>query len=127
MKKHQEALQVWLKTQGTSVDARLAGKEITAIYELTVEIAEVAKEITTLVSAAVPTLLAMPGCGVLSAAKLLGESADITRFPRGGGPVRPPRGNRPPSAGVVGQPPPDAIASPGRATVKSTPRSTASR
>ncbi|GAC55817.1 IS110 family transposase [Gordonia amicalis] len=81
MKKHQEALQVWLKTQGTSVDARLAGKEITAIYELTVEIAEVAKEITTLVSAAVPTLLAMPGCGVLSAAKLLGESADITRFP----------------------------------------------
>ena len=27
-----------------------------------------------------PTLLEMPGCGALSAAKLIGEAADITRF-----------------------------------------------
>lgn len=79
-KKHQKALQTWLEPQ-SSVDARLAGKEVAAIYDLTVEINEVEKEITKKVSDAVPTLLAMPGCGALSAAKLLGESADITRFP----------------------------------------------
>lgn len=79
-KKHQKALQTWLEPH-SSVDARLAGKEVAAIYDLTVEINEVEKEITKKVSDAVPTLLAMPGCGALSAAKLLGESADITRFP----------------------------------------------
>ncbi|PKZ63453.1 IS110 family transposase, partial [Gordonia terrae] len=80
-KKHQKALHVWLKTHSSSVDALLAGKEVAAIYDLTVEINEVEREITKKVSDAVPTLLAMPGCGALSAAKLLGESADITRFP----------------------------------------------
>ncbi len=80
-KKHQKALHTWLETQGAGVDARLAGKEVAAIYDLTVEINEVEREITKKVSDAVPSLLAMPGCGALSAAKLLGESADITRFP----------------------------------------------
>ena len=32
------------------------------------------------VTGLVPSLLAVPGCGALSAAKLVGEAADITRF-----------------------------------------------
>ncbi|MDV7100094.1 transposase, partial [Gordonia amicalis] len=54
--------------------------EVAAIIALTTEIKEVTREITTLVRDAVPTLLAMPGCAELTAAKLLGESAGITRF-----------------------------------------------
>ena len=38
------------------------------------------REIKQLVTELAPTLLAMPGCGVLSAAKIVGETADITRF-----------------------------------------------
>ena len=83
------------------------------------------KRITKLVEKAAPTLLAMPGCGELTAAKLVGESAGITRF-TDRGQVRPPRRRRP-HPGVVGQhrgPGPD---DPYRATGNSTPRCTGSR
>ena len=38
------------------------------------------REITVFVKVLAPTLLTRPGVGVLTAAKLLGETADITRF-----------------------------------------------
>src|SRR5699024_9658594 len=38
------------------------------------------KRITALTEQAAPMLLAMPGCGALTAAKLVGESAGATRF-----------------------------------------------
>ena len=48
------------------VVAEVARREVTRIRELTQE--------------ANPSLLAMPGCGALTAGKLIGEAADITRF-----------------------------------------------
>ena len=47
---------------------------------LTVRINDLEREITVLVRTLAPTLLIRPGIGVLTAAKLLGETADITRF-----------------------------------------------
>jgi transposase len=62
------------------VVADLARREVTRIGDLTRESNQIERDITTRVTVLVPTLLAMPGCGVLSAAKLVGEAADITRF-----------------------------------------------
>ena len=47
---------------------------------MTVRIKEFDRRIGALTRREVPALLALPGCGELSAAKLLGESAGITRF-----------------------------------------------
>lgn len=60
--------------------ARLA-REITArCRQLTVEINTLAHEISTLVATLAPSLLAICGCGSLTAAKILGETAGIDRF-----------------------------------------------
>ena len=79
LNKHQHNLAAWLADR-TGIDARLARNEVAAIIALTTEIKQITREITVLVRDAVPTLLAMPGCAELTAAKLLGESAGITRF-----------------------------------------------
>jgi transposase len=60
--------------------ARLALELTTSIRELTVRINDLEREITVLVKVLSPTLLTRPGIGVLTAAKLLGETADVTRF-----------------------------------------------
>ena len=60
--------------------ARLALQLTTSVRSLTVRINDLEREITVLVRALAPTLLTRPGIGVLTAAKLLGETADITRF-----------------------------------------------
>jgi transposase len=40
----------------------------------------VAQEITQLAEQLAPALLALPGCGPLTAAKIIGETADVDRF-----------------------------------------------
>jgi transposase len=60
--------------------ARIAGELVTRCRELTVRVNELQREIASLVEALAPTLLALPGCGPLSAAKIVAETADITRF-----------------------------------------------
>ena len=60
--------------------AELALDELDDVIALTLRIKGFHKRITKLVEKAAPTLLAMPGCGELTAAKLVGESAGITRF-----------------------------------------------
>jgi transposase len=60
--------------------ARLALELTTSVRSLTVRINDLEREITVVVTALAPTLLTRPGIGVLTAAKLLGETADITRF-----------------------------------------------
>jgi transposase len=62
------------------VVAELARREITRIRELTVEANQLEREIESRVVAIASSLLEIPGCGVLTAAKLIGEAADITRF-----------------------------------------------
>jgi len=77
--KHQHLLRAWLVTL-TGVVAEMAVDELDDVIALTARIKEFDKRLRVLVRREVPTLLELPGCGELSAAKLLGESAGITRF-----------------------------------------------
>lgn len=60
--------------------ARLARQLTTRCGELTTEIVELTLEIAARVSTLAPSLLAICGCGPLTAAKLIAETAGITRF-----------------------------------------------
>ena len=64
----------------TSMVASLAEREVVRIRELTREANQLERDIAQRVMELVPTLLEIPGCGGLTAAKLVGEAADITRF-----------------------------------------------
>ena len=60
--------------------ARLARDLVTRVRDLTAVIRPLEREIEALVAALAPTLLALPGCGSLTAAKIVGEAAGISRF-----------------------------------------------
>ena len=60
--------------------ARLARRLLARCRELTVEINALEAELRSLVRRLAPTLLAVPGCGVLGAAMILGETAGASRF-----------------------------------------------
>lgn len=77
--KHRRILGDWLATVDGLV-AELARDELADITRLTVAINALAKRIGEQVRAVAPVLLAMPGCGELTAAKLVGETARIDRF-----------------------------------------------
>jgi transposase len=59
---------------------RIARDELRRIRELTRSIDALHRELAVLVADVAPQLLTEPGCGVLTAAKLLGEIAGIGRF-----------------------------------------------
>lgn len=63
---------------GTVAD--LARREVARIREITQEANQLEQDIQLRVAEIVPSLLEIPGCGALTAAKLVGEAADITRF-----------------------------------------------
>lgn len=77
--KHRHLLGDWLDTQ-SGIVAELARDELADITGLTDAINSLAKRIGERVRLVAPVLLAMPGCGELTAAKLVGESAGVTRF-----------------------------------------------
>ena len=60
--------------------ARIARDLVARIRELTVAANALEGEILRLVARLAPTLLSVPGCGGLTAAKLLAETADVRRF-----------------------------------------------
>lgn len=60
--------------------ARIARDLVDRIRALTATINALEREIASLTVALAPSLLALPGCGVLTAAKLVGETAGIGRF-----------------------------------------------
>jgi len=60
--------------------AELARDELADIIGLTDRVNGLERRISALSAAAAPTLLAMPGVGVLTAAKLVGETAGVARF-----------------------------------------------
>lgn len=62
------------------VVARLARELVAGCRELTVRINGLEAELRALVRRLAPSLLAVPGCGVLSAAMILGETAGAHRF-----------------------------------------------
>ena len=69
-----------LLTSHNSMDAELGRREVDRIRELTREANQLERDIGKRVVELVPSLLEIPGCGGLTAAKLVGEAADITRF-----------------------------------------------
>jgi transposase len=77
--KHRRLLGDWLATQPGLV-AELARDELADITRLTETIDALAKRIGERVREAAPVLLSMPGCGELTAAKIVGETAGVTRF-----------------------------------------------
>jgi transposase len=60
--------------------AQIAREILDRIRELNVRVKELEKAITRLVIRLAPSLLDIPGCGALTAAKILGEVADARRF-----------------------------------------------
>ena len=77
--KHRGILGDWLATQNGIV-AELARDELADITRLTEAINALAKCIGERVRDVAPVLLSLPGCGELTAAKLVGEAAGVTRF-----------------------------------------------
>jgi transposase len=77
--KHRGILADWLDTQ-TGIIVELARDELADISRLTEMINALARRIGERVRAVAPVLLAMPGCGELTAAKLVGETAGVARF-----------------------------------------------
>jgi transposase len=77
--KHRRLLGDWLATQPGLV-AELARDELADITRLTEAINALAKRIGDRVRTVAAALLAMPGCGELTAAKLVGEAAGVARF-----------------------------------------------
>jgi transposase len=70
----------WVDGQPTTMVTRLAGELLGDIRTFTARINVLEAEITTLVRPLVPALLALPGVGALTAAKIVGETANVTRF-----------------------------------------------
>ncbi|MGE2817941.1 IS110 family transposase [Mycobacterium heidelbergense] len=77
--KNQEALRIWLATQPGLV-AEMARDELADIVALSKQINAVEKRIIERVRAAGPSVLNVVGCAELTAAKLIGETAGVSRF-----------------------------------------------
>lgn len=74
-----DGLEVRLATrEGTVV--RIVVELAARVRELTLSIDRLARELRGFTESQAPTLLALDGCGPLTAAKLLGETAGVTRF-----------------------------------------------
>lgn len=72
-------LAAWLDTQ-QGLLAELARDELADVVRLTEAIEALAARIGERVRQVAPTLLALPGCGELTAAKLVAETAGVSRF-----------------------------------------------
>jgi transposase len=79
VKKAREEIQAWLATQEGLV-AELARDEARDISRFSEDIARLGQQIGQRVRAVAPALLAVPGCGELSAAKIVAEVAGVKRF-----------------------------------------------
>jgi transposase len=64
----------------TGVAAEIAHELVTRLAELTSSVERLQRRIEALMRELAPSLLSLPGCGGLSAAKLVAETADVGRF-----------------------------------------------
>lgn len=69
-----------LARQEQTVQTRICRELVRRIVELTRRERELERELAALVAAEAPRLLELPGCGVLTAAKLIGEIGGAKRF-----------------------------------------------
>ncbi|OBK30104.1 transposase [Mycobacterium asiaticum] len=76
---HQEMLQDWLLTVA-GVVAEMALAELADVVRLTSEINALATRIGARTREVAPSLLSLFGCGELTAAKIIGETAGVARF-----------------------------------------------
>lgn len=74
-----DQVQCRLESHGGRV-AAIAAELVARCRDITHRVNELHREITRLVTPLAPTLLAIPGCGALTAAKILGETAGVERF-----------------------------------------------
>jgi transposase len=70
----------WLMTQPHTTVTRIARDLLADIEDLTDRVDALERELATLTETHAPQLLALRGCGPLTAAKLYGETANIDRF-----------------------------------------------
>ncbi len=75
-----DRLATWLAGREQTVLVRLAGELVRDIRAMTVRINELKNELAELVPLVAPQLLILPGCGVLTAAKIIGEVGPVSRF-----------------------------------------------
>ncbi len=75
-----DRLAAWLAQQPMSMVVRIAAELVTDIRALTVRAKALERELAQRMAHVAPRLLALPGCGALTAAKIVGETANVTRF-----------------------------------------------
>jgi len=73
-----------LEAMEPSVQVRICTELVARCREITVRANELEREIGSLVKTYAPALLEIPGCAWLTAAKIVAETAQITRFPTEG-------------------------------------------
>ena len=78
-RKNQLEMAQWLAPQ-PGIVAELARAELTAITTITPDINALERRLTPLVRAVAPELLDVYGCATKTAARIVGEAADISRF-----------------------------------------------
>jgi transposase len=79
-KSHLERVGPWLARHEQELQVKLARELVTRCRALDREIAELDRELERRTSAIAPALLELPGCGAITAAKLLAEVGPIGRF-----------------------------------------------
>jgi transposase len=70
----------WLADQPVTMITRIAAELLSDIRAATRRINAAEREIAALIGQVVPQLLSLPGVGALTAAKIVGETANVTRF-----------------------------------------------
>ena len=79
-----DRLQAALDRLEPAVDVKICLELISRCRQITRRANELARQIDGLVKAAAPALLQIPGCGSLTAAKIVAETAQVGRFPTEG-------------------------------------------
>jgi len=77
--KHRDELISWLTTKDGLL-AEFSRDEVYEIGQLSGKVVDLGHRITAYVEDVAPSLLQIPGCGIVMAAKIVGETADVTRF-----------------------------------------------
>jgi transposase len=77
---HLDRVGRWLARREQEVQVRIARELVTRIRSLTRAIDELNQELEQHAAAVAPALLELPGCGAITAAKLLAEIGPISRF-----------------------------------------------